>query len=109
MSHQGWANYETWAVKLWMDNEEPSYLHWKDFTNGMMDHPPTGNEFISAERKLVHELADNVKDYHEDQMPELEGFAGDLLNAAFSEVDWTEIAESLIRDANEERAYEASA
>ena len=25
MSYNGWTNYETWAVKLWMDNEEGSY------------------------------------------------------------------------------------
>lgn len=108
-TYEGWSNYETWAVKLWMDNEEPSYRHYQEVTRDALDNPPIGNEFISAERKLVHELADAIKAEHEEAMPELEGFVSDLLNAAFSEIDWTEIAESLIRDANEQRAYEASA
>lgn len=34
--YQGWTNYETWAVKLWMDNEEPSYLHWKETTRAII-------------------------------------------------------------------------
>ncbi len=25
MSYNGWANYETWNVMLWMDNEEFAY------------------------------------------------------------------------------------
>jgi len=28
--YNGWTNYETWAVKLWMDNEEPSYRYWRE-------------------------------------------------------------------------------
>ena len=27
MSYNGWANYETWNVALWMDNEETSYQY----------------------------------------------------------------------------------
>ena len=25
MSYNGWTNYETWNVALWMDNDEPTY------------------------------------------------------------------------------------
>mgnify|MGYP003124253585 CR=1 FL=1 len=25
MSYNGWTNYETWNVALWMDNDEESY------------------------------------------------------------------------------------
>jgi hypothetical protein len=28
MSYNGWTNYETWAVSLWLGNEESSYRHW---------------------------------------------------------------------------------
>jgi len=25
MAYNGWTNYETWAVALWIDNDEDSY------------------------------------------------------------------------------------
>ena len=25
MSYQGWTNYETWNIALWVGNEEPTY------------------------------------------------------------------------------------
>ena len=27
MSYNGWTNYETWNVALWMDNDETSYQY----------------------------------------------------------------------------------
>ena len=29
-SYNGWPNYETWNVMLWIDNEEPAYLFYRD-------------------------------------------------------------------------------
>ena len=28
--YNGWTNYETWAVKLWIDNEQGTQLAWQD-------------------------------------------------------------------------------
>jgi hypothetical protein len=28
--YNGWNTYETWAVKLWLDNEEGSYRYWTE-------------------------------------------------------------------------------
>ncbi len=103
-TYQGWKNYETWAVKLWMDNEEPSQRYWEEVTDETLANPPIGNEFISAERKLVHELADQLKEEHEEAMPDTGDVFSDLLGAAMTEVDWYEIAESLITDAKERAA-----
>ena len=82
-TYEGWSNYETWAVKLWMDNEEGTYRYWRR----------EARNATSADR-----LADQLKDEHTDAAPEVEGVFGDLLTAALSEVDWLEIAESLIAD-----------
>jgi hypothetical protein len=99
MSYNGWTNYETWAVKLWMDNEEPSYRYWREVTRDVLDEEP------EKYRSHALILADRLKDEHAEALPEVQGFAGfaaDLLNAAFGDVDWYEIAESLINDAKEE-------
>ena len=81
MSYQRMGNYETWAVKLWIDNEEPSYRYWREVSEDIAD---------------ANTLAKRLKDEHEEALPNVEGFAADLLNAAFGEVDWYEIAESLM-------------
>ena len=28
--YNGWPNYETWNVMLWMDNEEGNYRHYRE-------------------------------------------------------------------------------
>lgn len=91
MTYNGWSNYETWVTKLWMDNEEPSYRYWGE---RVADIRSDEDDRDTA----IYVLADALKDEHEEALPELEGFASDLLRAAFGEVDWREIAESMIAD-----------
>jgi hypothetical protein len=100
--YNGWSNYETWAVALWMDNERGTHDYWlsvaAEFSS--VDSP----EYIADENTQKCRLADRLKDEHEEALPEFKGFAADLLNAAMSEVDWYEIAEHLITDAKENAA-----
>lgn len=91
--YNGWTNYETWLVKLWMDNDEGS----QSFFNELAEDTVREDK----DDPSVSDLADRIKDYHEEALPQLEGFAADLMNAAMSEVNWHEIAESLINDAKE--------
>jgi hypothetical protein len=28
-TYNGWTNYETFCVHLWLSNEEPSWRHWQ--------------------------------------------------------------------------------
>ncbi len=93
MTHEGWSNYVTWAVKLWMANEEGSCRYWQAEAEDYRDD--------------ADGLASVLKEAHEVSLPELEGFAADLLNAAFAEVNWTEIAESLIGDLEPEEEDDA--
>ena len=88
-SYNGWTNYETWVTKLWMDNDQGSYDYWQERTA----------ELVGTEMpKPAHPLAQELRDTHEEALPELQGFASDLLRGAFSEINWYEIAESLIED-----------
>ena len=90
----GWSNYETWVVKLWLDNEEGSYHYWREQTQELW--------FSTRQDKddTIRELAQQLKSEHESNTPETVGVYADLLNAALAEVDWHEIAESLF-DAEE--------
>ena len=90
MTHEGWTNYETWAVKLHMDNEQDAQEYWAE--QARIEAEDADND----KRISVRHLAATLKDEHEEALPNLDGFAGDLLTAALGSVNWYEIAESLL-------------
>ena len=84
MSYNGWSNYETWAVNLWLSNDEGSYTYWKE---------------RAEEVKDVYELSRELKSEIEQYNPlEEVSVYSDLLSAAISEIDFYEIAEAMLED-----------
>ena len=81
-TYNGWTNYETWNVKLWMDNDEGEYNYWQ--------------ERAEYNRDDVYDLSQELKSYYQEGMPEVNGMWADLLQASLNSVNWYEIAESLI-------------
>ena len=100
--YNGYTNYETWVIALWLDNEAGTADYWASVADDISS--PESPEYIADESDQKSALADRLKDEHEENLPEVQGFAADLLNAAMSEVDWYDIADNLIRTANENRA-----
>lgn len=78
--YNGWKNYETWCVKLWLDNDEWTY---RDMVGKAKAIPE------------VYSLAEEIREYVERAVP-LTGASMfvDLLEKALCEVDWYEIAEA---------------
>lgn len=103
MSYNGWTNYETWVTKLWMDNHRPTTQFWKDVTFGIWNTAQS-NTHTTRSEYARHELAETLKEECDYQVPDLPGPFMDLLNAALSEIDWIEIADSLLE---EQEGYEA--
>lgn len=90
-TYNGWSNYPTWAVNLWLSNDEG--LHNEaleiaaDTKRGQIDghnYPDWG----------IGVLAEIYKRWVRDDLaPNLEAsFAADLLGYALDQVDWREIA-----------------
>ena len=85
-SYNGWPNYETWAVALWLDNDEYTYnsvREWADDADG-----PSG-------------LAETLKGFIEEANP-LAGSASvftDLMGSALDSVNWLEIARTILDEA----------
>jgi len=80
--HNGHANYETWAVGLWLSNDYD-----------------TDREIARMTRAARSEgqLAQQLKELVEDAAPDIgASLYTDLLQAALSGVDWYELAEGYI-------------
>jgi len=86
--YNGWKNYETWCVSLWIGNDEGLYNEVQD----MIRHKP------------VNDAADMLKDFIGDMNPLLDDASlwSDLLGAALSEVDWYEIAENYLSELDDD-------
>ena len=108
-TYNGWANYETWATALCIDNEQATYgerreraEHAWTLANDAEHTPFTPSEYARIR------LAEDLKDWIGEEMrPDLgASLYSDLLGAALSEVDWMEIADNFLSDVD---GYEAMA
>ena len=102
--YNGWTNYETWLVNLWIDNEEGAQRYWRYEAQDAYEHP-ISNQFIASRLDRVRiTLADRLKDQFQEQASDLVGVTcvwADLLGAALLAVNWREIAEHMIADLEE--------
>ncbi len=81
--YNGWTNYETWVVNLWLDNDE--------YTQTMVYEMANSDEYDN------HRVA-SLEEYVEEQREEWKEFGAsmfdDLLGAALGSVNYYEIIES---------------
>lgn len=97
--YNGWKNYESWAVALWIDNDAGSYEHAQELASeAKRQAKESADDVKDGLRPFAREahaiLADSLKEWMEEEAPDLGASVwADLLNAALSEVDWTEVAE----------------
>ena len=90
--YQGWANYETWVVQLWLNNEELSYRHWTEQAQEAWDNSEP-DEYLTRSEVARRQLAERIQGEIEEGDP-IEGASlyHDLLTSAIGSVSWVEIA-----------------
>jgi hypothetical protein len=105
MSYNGWSNYETWCVHLWISNDQGSHESldercrevYRERYDGKA-HGLKSREEATEEASRV--VADELKDRYESELDEIRGISGtmwmDLMTSALGEVDWYEIAEAYV-------------
>jgi hypothetical protein len=77
MSFNGWRNYPTWAVFLWLGNDEVTY-----------------NAAVWEAKQGVRALREFVEGLVLDESPA--SLASDLLGWALDEVDWESVVAALL-------------
>ena len=110
--YNGWTNYETWNVKLWMNNDQGSYTYYRELSQECYDQAEASERpTFTREEQATLDLSQRLKDEYEtasqDWLKESGKSASvwaDLIGAALSEVNWHEIAEALIEDVDKEEA-----
>lgn len=97
--YNGWNNYETWCVALWLRNDEGSYRYWQDVTQECWDDAEADKTSTRKENAAIA-LADRLKDEIEEGSPLADeaSLYSDFLRSAISEIDWHEIAENWLEE-----------
>ena len=120
--YNGFSNYPTWNVALWIGNEEPLHREWEcdrpadlyreavrdqleEFTFEPGENPTTKINREEAKSDIVHTLATELKDHFtglaDDMLAEAgqgSSFFADLLGYAMGEVNWHEIATNYVSE-----------
>lgn len=91
-TYNGWTNYETWNVKLWIDNDHGLYSDFNDQARDLLTDEEGDKEAAASA------LARALETFFDDNLPEPQGVYADLLSAALGRVEWFEIAQHIIND-----------
>ncbi|KKK52158.1 hypothetical protein LCGC14_3107720, partial [marine sediment metagenome] len=93
MSYNGWSNYETWNVALWLDNDQGTQDMLREWAEEVWKDAEE-TPYLTREQYATRTLADQIEEYIEENNP-LAGEASmysDILTANLHEVNWGEIA-----------------
>ena len=97
--YNGWTNYETWAVALWINSDQSTQQNWIQAGCAALDQAQAdgcATQREHAASDLAHELKEEITAGAPDLGPSV---YSDLLEAALSEVNWYEIALTLLPEA----------
>jgi hypothetical protein len=90
--YNGWKNYETWNVALWINNDQGLQETVRDMARECVDNEHANYDLSHAIKDLIEEM---------NPLNDTADLFTDILNAALSEVDWDDLAESFFKDIKE--------
>ena len=98
-TYNGWSNYETWAVGMWLDGSYTGSGTYDACVELVQDNVGGAHERYD----VSHALKSWVR---EENQPDVftPGLTDDLLGAAFDSVNWYELADAWIQSVSEQTA-----
>ena len=104
MSYNGWTNYETWNLALWIGNEPGPEEFWRETAREAFEETDEDDTPGRRIEDVACRVADMLERETKDNAPAVEGFYGDVMTAALGEVNWYEIAKNWCEEAAESAA-----
>ncbi len=101
--YQGYSNYETFLMmEVGIKNERETQDFWLARASEQWQEPSrTPDAVLSRSEAARFSLADELREHFESASPaesgNVSGVWADLLSAAFSEIDWDDIADWLLK------------
>lgn len=98
--YNGYTNYETWNLSLWLDNDREWNRAVNDEALHLVNDVLTKNEEIEILKNFIIDLV-------QDNEPKINAsFYSDILNASIREVNFREISENIINEARKTLAQD---
>lgn len=106
-TYNGYKNYPTWNLKLWIDNEEPLHRVPVEILERCAEEfdPAEKPDYFTREEAILYDFAKDLQAWVEevflDPITEAAGPAGphiDILRWGWGYIDWYEIAQSYMDD-----------
>jgi len=97
--YNGWANWETWVVNLWIHNDQELYEYYGKVARVEV------SKNKGHQKSATFQLSLALNRQFDEQVPAVEGPYLDLLNGAMSKINWYQIARHLVEQIEEEENY----
>ena len=106
--YQGYKNYETWNAALWLANEQGSYHYWQGRAERIKNLIANGCDDLVQDCDLVSGtwtaeqaarfLLANELEVCEHPLTSDASMYNDLLTHSLGQVDWEEVADSILAE-----------